>query len=460
MQTKSTEYSNDYGLVAVSKEPTKETAILGVAYSAEVSSILDNFSEISKAKIYKHVSEKLYKKLGFKTSTELLKEIAACSVLPLSKQPSNHIFNTAFNVLQVEVGALLFQKKIKRKLRITIHTPLAEYETVFSRLKILEKIAKVGFYIEAAMGCSEKLWACTLRETQSDNSEKVAINQIKRFPGRLFPESYVFQETSHPRYNAYPSGTARCGFKAHRFKLFQAISHVTGWKIYDMDFSACHLRVMACVISPGQGPLLHQVVTSSDAWLGFVQELVSKNPSLYHFPIKTLRKVIKIKCLSIINGNGMGNTQAIKINIAEGNDAKGKPLATYESLLETVISTLTVIKEFYINCKYINAQGFVYLVHENTKTLPDKNKKGTKGAHSLNSKVYAATESLCMSFLIEFISGYNLKMLPLVCEHDGIVIACQEELSANQIKEIYRDFEVYLSKRLYINFPIELELMV
>ena len=291
------------------------------------------------------------------------------------------------------------------------------------------------------------------------------LNNKKRHGGSVFPYIYFFGQKGFPRYNCFPPHTARDSVKVFKFSMLRCFSQVSSFHLYDIDFSACHLRVVTLFITEERGKYLYDSIKKNDLWMEITYETKINNPFLRFFPIIVLRKVVKTKALAMLNGAVLTTEDHIKGLLKNKTDEKGVPLLSYLNGLCQVLATLPIILEFHQHAKFIYSNKRVFLLHLEKPVSPVKNQAvktinqsiESSGSHTLNSKVFTSIESVAMSYLIEFLICKFKNVIPLVTQHDGVIIASLSELTQPDIEDLNEQYKGFLGKEFNLDLPVEVE---
>lgn len=90
------------------------------------------------------------------------------------------------------------------------------------------------------------------------------------------------------------------------------LKDVTSLSFYELDLSACYLRILTLFIGMENGEYLHRAVNENDLWSILADTFLTEHPDLSFIGQKFARKVIKIKALSMINGGGLNTKKDIE----------------------------------------------------------------------------------------------------------------------------------------------------
>lgn len=368
-------------------------------------------------------------------------------------------FEECFQYFKLNIGNPLKKLVFEEEFAYHPHSQFKETEIVRKRIFYLSKLGDVSSKLEELFGSRHILLCESLRAAQlkfpvppHKTAHKQNLFQTKNnFTGHLFPTYYYFDSMGSPRLKSYPGHTIRDGHKAFRNEVFKRFSQYCGFYIYETDLSSCYVRVIMMFLTEQQAPLLYKSFTDKDLYLETALELKSGCDALHVFPDKLLRKIIKIKCLAMLNGGGLMTKKHID-HLVEGLYKKDSE--DYNKIMDILLPELAglpIVREFRSHGQYIAEEERVFILTHNSGITSSDSK------HILSSPVMCAVESLTMTFLLEYISTLPKNILPLTTIHDGIALLSRYKLSVKDLNDFNNGFSDFVTKRLGIPLPIETE---
>lgn len=188
---------------------------------------------------------------------------------------------------------------------------------------------------------------------------------------------------------------------------------------------------MQLVISEARGPLLHESFKHKDLYLSIVEKLVLENFKLLKdIPIKDVRKLVKFKPLSMLNGGSINTLSHItlmvdRIFLPESDENK-----FFLKAMTNVLAKQAIVREYKKHGDYlVHKKHFFTLTHTAKVSC-------TKKQHILSSPLMCAAEPYFMTLLLEFLGDHEIRFLPLLTIHDGFTLSTKTKLSYQAIFEI------------------------
>lgn len=163
-----------------------------------------------------------------------------------------------------------------------------------------------------------------------------------------------------------------------------------------------------------------------------------KYPDLRDIQTKDLREILKIGCLAILNGGGIGNTDHLKSICENKTSESGNKLEEFSDQLSSIIKQAKISHEMKRLMKSMHNNGRCYLM--NTHTMYESPDRPVNCC----SATMAGGEITCLTFLIEFLSIIDIKVLPVSLEHDGVLVILREPLNKDLIKLLEAYWSLFL----------------
>lgn len=219
--------------------------------------------------------------------------------------------------------------------------------------------------------------------------------------------------------------------------------------VYDTHLSSCHVRIIMMFLTKQQAPLLYKSFTDKDLYLEIAIKLKAVCPKLCVFLDKQLRKIIKIKCLAMLNGGGLTTENHIDRLVDAIYEKDFPEYKTTMKYLIPQLANLPIVKEFREHGDFISSEEKVYLLTNNSPVTSSGSK------HILSSPVMCSVESLAMTYLMEYIFECHHDILLLTTIHDGMALFSPNNLDSDALDLFNLNFSKFVEKRLGIPLPIE-----
>ena len=341
------------------------------------------------------------------------------------------------------------------------HKLFPQTEIARKRIALICKLAEITHKYVFGLGSNPIIWYKALSLAQEKNPvpegklpSSINLYQKKNhFTGDLVPRKFFWDDLSSPRLLAVPAHTIRDVHRSFRGEIFELLATHSDTYLYDCDLSSCHARVITFFRDKIAAPYLYDSFEKADLYLEIAINLQKKHPSLNVIPTIKLRKIIKIKCLAMLNGGGLGTQKHIS-DLVE--DIVRLHTTAGSFLLNTVCNILKkepIVIEFHDHGEYMNKNNEIFIL---SHAAPLTHKTGP---HKLNSPAMCCQETVIMTFLIEFIGISGLDILPITTIHDGILLSTKNFLTDKQIAAFNKDFSVFLDKKIGFTIPVEFELV-
>lgn len=366
-------------------------------------------------------------------------------------------FNNCRILLKSIIGEPLSKAKIEGALKYHPYKAFEQSEVVRERISCLARLGEVSSRYEFLLGGSPIIWCRSLQSAQEKNPvpegkdpNKQNLFQTKNnFTGHLFPTRYFWDDAASPRLTSYPGHTIRDGHKGFRKEVFKNFSKHSKTYVYDSDLSSCHPRVLMLFLKEKQAPLLYKSFSEKDLYMDIALKLKEKHPVLRAFTDKLLRKIIKVKCLAMLNGGGLTTEDHINDLVEELYPKDSKEFKAMMIALTKILKVLPIVCEFKKHGNFIHSKKEVYILSHSNKIT------STGSSHILCSPVMCGVESLIMTYLMEYVAFSPFEILPLAGIHDGIALASLKELSASQLDSFDVGFSDFVNRKIDIQAPIE-----
>lgn len=298
------------------------------------------------------------------------------------------------------MGYPLMELKFKENFKYHPHVLFKETETVRKRIYYLSQLGEISTKLEHEFGGRHIIWCESLRAAQlkfpvpknKTASKQNLFQKKKNFTGHLFPTYYYFDSEGSPRLKSYPGHTIRDGHKGFRNEVFKRFTQYCGLYLYNTDLSSCHVRVIMMFLDEINAPLLYKSFHAKDLYLEIAMDLKRSCDALHVFSDKLLRKIIKIKCLAMLNGGGLLTENHINHLV---DDLYPIDSNEYNKIIEILLSSLSdlpIVIEFRSHGQFIAEKSKVYILSNSTAIT------STDSQHILSSPVMCSVESLTMTF--------------------------------------------------------------
>lgn len=206
-------------------------------------------------------------------------------------------------------------------------------------------------------------------------------------------------------------------------------------------------------------PFLYKSFNTKDLYFKIALDLKSRCKALHVFSDKLLRKIIKIKCLAMLNNGGLTTESHIARLVDELYE---KDSEDYKKIIKVLIANLAdlpIVIEFRGHGDFIAEESRVFILTNNDAITLSNYK------HILSSPGICGVESLAMTFLMGYISVCHHDILlgsfgpksggPLTTIHNGMALLSYKKLSSEDLNVFNEGFSVFVTARLGILLPIE-----
>lgn len=248
-----------------------------------------------------------------------------------TEEKTKEIFDTCFRYYKKEVSQPLSFRKLNKKLSYHPHRSFSESNIVRSRIRTFMKLGSVAEEYMSKLGGMETIWCQSLESAKLKNTV-AAGESVKRhnlyqtkfnFTGKPFPTSYSWDDHGSPRFLAQPAHTVRDADKKFTQEIFvNVFSHAKVY-LYDCDLSSCHARVIMLFGSKDNALLLYKSFQEKDLYMDIAKAIQDKHEISRKISTKTLRKIVKIKSLAMLNGGGLSTpnhiTGLVSVDLTEKN---------------------------------------------------------------------------------------------------------------------------------------------
>lgn len=202
-----------------------------------------------------------------------------------------------------------------------------------------------------------------------------------------------------------------------------------------------------------EAPFLYKSVKEKDLYGDIAKDLIQKHSFLKEFAAKKVRLIIKIKCLSMLNGGGLKTASHISHLIQSEFPGDLDKVKNITGKLCNILSSLPIVREFHDHGSFIYQNNKVALLtHADYVAFPDN-------PHKLNSPVMCSVETVAMTYLMGFIGVFDFKFLPLASIHDGIVLASRLEVTPKIIKKFNQQWEIFFREKMNFDLPVKFTLV-
>lgn len=240
--------------------------------------------------------------------------------------------------------------------------------------------------------------------------------------------------------------------------------------IAEVDLSACHTRIAAGLLPPGNQ--LEQSLTSDTFWADQINKVRDKlEPLDSRFTPKVIKKMMKVFLYASLNGGTPAGDKNLEKNITDNANwilsLPEEKQAEIMKALQQIGSTWSPITEV----KNLSSQSFGYLagdnivkVHTLERTEPYVLSKDD--SYKSISRVLQSQELLLLSNLIAVVG--LLRGLPLSLDHDGALILFEVKEPVSDVTKVREELELLLSHGmkefsnylLKAPFPVEVKRIV
>lgn len=124
-------------------------------------------------------------------------------------------------------------------------------------------------------------------------------------------------------------------------------------------------------------------------------------------------------------------------------------------ILSEIVKTLPVAKEFNRLFKDMVYSGDPFLM---TNEISYKKLLETRGIkrspHRLASGIMCSGEISFLTYLVEYLSCFEVPVIPITCIHDGIIVISSRELTYNELQRLNEGFIEFIYCSLGVYLPI------
>lgn len=334
------------------------------------------------------------------------------------------------------------------------------------RCEILNNVGKIANQFECSLGPVGPLWGQIISEAKRLYPDAINIQQVKKGGGRILPYRYCFAPKEYFRFNSWPPHTARDSHKHVRHLMMRSIGRISTLPIYEVDLSACHLRVLSLCVGEKNAPFLTRAISEEDLWTELADELKGEHPDLKDLPTKILRKAIKVKCLALINGGHLGTPAHVTNQFKDKIDDNGELCMRYADRVIKILESHPTCLEFRKSALTVCEKGSVYTMCSDKQFKPTLTKGRTEGVftshqlkevETLNSKVYSSVESVTLTYLAQFGSTWRKPLVMIMGIHDCAVFVAQDVLSPDEQTQFATEFVSFTSQQLLVEMPVGLK---
>ena len=151
-----------------------------------------------------------------------------------------------------------------------------------------------------------------------------------------------------------------------------------------------------------------------------------------NYCLKPVRKALKIGILATMNGGRPGNEQHFLKVLKGHHDQDNVSLTKLAPQISKCIVESTLTKEITDLCTKLIRLGSVFNVQSYKLVRPDN----SKGKHSLLSNLWAAGESMLLTYVVQALYYWKVKAIVLSLEHDGLCLGVLEPHSERDLSEL------------------------
>lgn len=267
----------------------------------------------------------------------------------------------------------------------------------------------------------------------SDYEKRQKENTNMHFFKSIFPVNYSHGEKGHPRLFPENGLTLSVQKRSIKREMCLLLSLYTSLHFYELDIKGCHLQVfLQCQgKSRAEEAELSKIGLGQDSfWDTLTDKFFDEEGLDGLVPRAPFRRAIKRSILALLNGSRVANRKFLIKELKHLVDYQGNLLLMYVSLLEEFLLNLQVCHLIrHITSRWADS-GFVYPQGMASRYInQDK-------PHRVLTAVYSGTESLALSYAIQYFLTCVPSCVPVSLEGDGLLIMSNSVISPSKARAI------------------------